>query len=112
MSLDLESWLRQARAPKSRAEILRLVDQFRPLEWTDEQRAAMARVYVRALSKLPPEDAMASAPAPKVKLHSSVAKPEHSCTADGEEPSAVQRVDARSEAGTQRAERLDWYEKM
>jgi hypothetical protein len=64
MSLDLDTWLKKAHAVKTRAELLRLLDDFRPLSWTDEQRAAMSRVYMRVLEKLPPGEDTLVAPKP------------------------------------------------
>lgn len=33
-----------------------MLDQFRVLEWTDEQRASIGKLYIRLLEVLPPED--------------------------------------------------------
>jgi hypothetical protein len=49
---ELEQWLRKVERAASRQEVFELLDQFRPLDWTDQQRAAMAHVYVRVLEKL------------------------------------------------------------
>lgn len=54
MSSNLDSWLEKIHAAKSRADVFRTLEEFRPLEWTDEQRAAMARAYMRALEVLAP----------------------------------------------------------
>lgn len=56
MSLDLKQWLTEVQAAKSRAEVMRILAKFRPLDWTDDQRAAMARAYMRVLETLAPED--------------------------------------------------------
>ena len=62
MSSNLESWLERIHAAKSRVDVFRIVEEFRPLEWTDEQRAAMAKAYMRALDRMAP-GTEASAPA-------------------------------------------------
>jgi len=62
MSSNLESWLEKINAAKSRVDIFRILEDFRPLEWTDEQRAAMAKTYMRVLDGLAPGKE-ASAPA-------------------------------------------------
>ncbi len=54
MSSDLQIWLKNVNAAKSRVDVFRLVEQFRPMEWTDEQRAVMAKTYMRALDRLAP----------------------------------------------------------
>ena len=56
MSLDLDSWLKKVQAAKSRANVFAILDEFRPLAWTDDQRAAMARAYMRVVEKLAPEE--------------------------------------------------------
>lgn len=49
---DLEQWLLKMERAASCKEVFELLDQFRPLDWTDEQRAAMAHAYMRVLEKL------------------------------------------------------------
>lgn len=63
MSSDLQSWLMRVHEAKTRAEVFRLLDEFRPLNWTDDQRALMSRTYIRALEHLS-GDEPAGAPAP------------------------------------------------
>ena len=54
MSSDLDSWLKKVLAAKSRADVFRVLEEFRPLDWTDEQRAAMAKTYMRVVEQLAP----------------------------------------------------------
>ena len=51
---DLDQWLIRVRQAKSRPEVLKLLDEFRPLTWTDEQRSVMGKAYVRVLDGLAP----------------------------------------------------------
>jgi hypothetical protein len=46
---DLDNWLVKIRQAKSHQEVFQLLDEFRPLEWSDEQRAAMAKAYMKVL---------------------------------------------------------------
>ncbi len=55
MGSPLESWLKKVHVAQTRTEVLRLLEEFRPMDWTDEQRAAMSKVYIRALEQLAPE---------------------------------------------------------
>jgi len=52
LAADLNQWLDRLGQAKSREEIFRLVDQFRVLSWSDEQRAKMAKAYMRALEAM------------------------------------------------------------
>jgi hypothetical protein len=46
---DLDKWLDRLQKCKSRPELFQLLDEFRPLEWSDEQRAVMAKAYMLLL---------------------------------------------------------------
>ncbi len=108
MSLDLESWLTGVRQANSRSEIFALLDQFRPLAWTDEQRAAMARTYVRALTKLPPdtsEDEEPSASRSAGQGGGRARKREAAAAAPGKESGAPEEGAAADDGPV-------WYEKM
>lgn len=64
--LDLNPWLTRMRKVQSRSELMAILDEFRPLEWTDEQRSAVSRLYMRLLDSLaveevPDEDAAVAA---------------------------------------------------
>lgn len=55
--LDLNQWLKRVRLMKTRREIFQLLDEFRVLGWTNEERARMSREYIRVLEGLKPETA-------------------------------------------------------
>lgn len=68
MSSDLEAWLKKVHAAKSRADVFRVVEEFRPLTWSDEQRAVMAKTYIRAVENLAAgSESTAGAAAPSVE---------------------------------------------
>ena len=50
---ELSAWIERLKATKSRQQLLALVDEFRILEWTDEQRSSIAKLYMRLLDVLP-----------------------------------------------------------
>lgn len=52
---DLQNWICRARSAPTIVDVQNVLDQFRPLKWTDEQRAEMARACERhrqAIAKL------------------------------------------------------------
>ena len=55
-ALDLDQWLKRVQKAKSRLEIFKLLDQFRPLAWTDDERAAMGKTYIRQLEVMKDPD--------------------------------------------------------
>jgi hypothetical protein len=56
-SIDLSAWVEKIKAARNRTELFAMLDEFRILEWTDEQRASIAKLYMRLLSVLPQEEA-------------------------------------------------------
>jgi len=46
---NLEDWLKRVQNARSREEVLTILNEFRALDWTDEQCAAMAHSYMRVL---------------------------------------------------------------
>lgn len=52
-SIDLSTWIEKVKSSKSRSELFATLDKFRVLEWTDEQRASIAKLYMRLLDVLP-----------------------------------------------------------
>lgn len=50
--MELEKWIVKFKQAHSREEIFALLDEFRHLEWTDEQRATISRLYIRLLEKV------------------------------------------------------------
>lgn len=63
--LDLQSWMNKVARAQSRAEILGILDQFRVLEWSDEERSQMAKLYMRLLLDLPDDCSAAPRDQPK-----------------------------------------------
>lgn len=49
---DLDYWLVRVRSSASQAEVFDLLDKFRPLPWSDEQRALISRAYINRLEAL------------------------------------------------------------
>lgn len=46
---NLDDWLKRVQGARSRKEVFEILDQFRALDWTDEQCAMMAHTYIRVL---------------------------------------------------------------
>lgn len=57
--LDLQTWMNKVTRAQSRAEILAILDEFRVIEWSDEQRSQMAKLYMRLLLALPDDGSAA-----------------------------------------------------
>jgi len=55
-ALDLDQWLKRVQKASSRPAVFKLLDEFRPLPWTDEQRASMGRAYIRRLESIKQPD--------------------------------------------------------
>ncbi|MBS1993026.1 MAG: hypothetical protein JSS86_24795 [Cyanobacteria bacterium SZAS LIN-2] len=51
--LDLNPWLEKIARAKTQKEMYEVLDEFRPLNWNDDQRATIAKLYVRLISNLP-----------------------------------------------------------
>jgi hypothetical protein len=52
---SLQDWLKRVQAAKSRSELFAILNEFRPLEWTDDERATMAKSYIRLLDGMKEE---------------------------------------------------------
>jgi hypothetical protein len=63
---DLQEWLSRVKAATSSAEIFELLDQFRPGDWTDEERSLMSKTYIAALARLGDIGAPSQRPLEKV----------------------------------------------
>jgi hypothetical protein len=50
--LNLSNWISRVQSAGSVSEVLALLDSFRLLEWSDEDRSRMAREYMRVLETL------------------------------------------------------------
>lgn len=61
---ELNKWIEKLKVAPNRTSLFSMLDEFRKLDWTDEQRAAVAKLYMRLLDLLPQEDEQKAAPAP------------------------------------------------
>lgn len=50
--LDVKIYLDRLSKAKTKSEIYAILDEFRPLSWTDEQRSAVSRFYMRMLESI------------------------------------------------------------
>lgn len=55
-SIDLSSWIEKLKSSRNRSELFATLDKFRVLEWTDEQRSTVAKLYIRLLDVLPHDE--------------------------------------------------------
>lgn len=46
---DLNFWLKRIRQARTKDEIFTILDKYRPLNWTDQQRAQMSQTYIPRL---------------------------------------------------------------
>lgn len=53
-SNDLSWWLSKVRQATTPQAVLRIVEDFRPLDWTDEHRAEMSKAYIAMIEHLCP----------------------------------------------------------
>jgi hypothetical protein len=51
--LDLTPWLDRITAAKTQKQIYQVLEEFRPLAWSDEQRSTVAKLYMRLIANLP-----------------------------------------------------------
>lgn len=56
--LDLNPWITRVQKAKNAKEVFGIMDEFRKEDWTNEDRARIAKIYVRVLEKV-------GAPAPE-----------------------------------------------
>jgi hypothetical protein len=49
---SLQSWIERVEQAQSQIEIFDILTSFRPLDWSDEQRAKMSRAYIHRLEAL------------------------------------------------------------
>ena len=49
---DLNQWLERLASARSCQDVFQLLDAFRLLAWSDEDRARMSRAYIRVLKKM------------------------------------------------------------
>ena len=101
---DLQAWLERVKAAPSGKEIFQIVDEFRPGDWTDEDRALMSKTYIAALSKLTPESLSVAVDS---KTEKTTAVPTDDQEAEQKEPV----LESASEPDEVPDEEV-WYEKM
>ncbi|MBK7745687.1 MAG: hypothetical protein IPP57_02685 [Candidatus Obscuribacter sp.] len=53
--MDLNAWFKRIQGAKKRSEVFAILDEFRPLPWSDEERSQIAKLYIRLLDLLPEE---------------------------------------------------------
>lgn len=63
-SEGIDSWLSKIMRADTADDVLNIVDSFRPLPWTDEERARMSRTYMARLNGLAAREKEPSAVAP------------------------------------------------
>lgn len=51
-TLTLNDWMEKISKAKTRKEIFSILDQFRVLEWTDDERARIAKHYIRIIDNV------------------------------------------------------------
>jgi hypothetical protein len=58
---DLQQWIARVQKAKSAKEVYSVLDEFRPGPWNEDERAKMAKAYIRVLERVgapPPEVAV------------------------------------------------------
>lgn len=64
-TIELSTWVDKLKSAKNRTELFSMLDSFRVLEWTDEQRASIAKLYMRLIDVLPHDESAAADDAAK-----------------------------------------------
>ena len=59
-TIDLSAWIEKLKTARNRTELFSMLDSFRVLEWTDEQRSSIAKLYMRLIDVLPHDESAAS----------------------------------------------------
>lgn len=52
-AMNIHEWFSRVSRAKDRQELFAILDEFRPLQWTDGERSQMARLYIRLVDDLP-----------------------------------------------------------
>ncbi len=50
--MPIDAWVARVRKATSQTEIFQILDDFRPLDWSDQQRAQMSKAYLPRLDRL------------------------------------------------------------
>ncbi len=59
-TIDLSAWIEKLKSAKNRTQLFSMLDSFRVLEWTDEQRSSIAKLYMRLIDVLPHDQSAAA----------------------------------------------------
>ncbi|CAN5517276.1 hypothetical protein BH10CYA1_BH10CYA1_54240 [soil metagenome] len=59
-TIDLSAWIEKLKSARNRTELFSMLDSFRVLEWTDEQRSSIAKLYMRLIDVLPHDESAAA----------------------------------------------------
>lgn len=89
---ELQTWLERIHAAQNTEEVFSILDEFRPLLWSDEERATMAKTYntkLHVLNAPPPEEKKGKQ---KAKTTSNISK-QDAGNQRGESTSSLQEVD-------------------
>lgn len=89
---ELQPWLDRILSAQSIEEIFAILDDFRPLVWTDEDRASMAKIYNAKLNQLNIGSEKVPEKAIKSKTSSNISKQEAG-NQRGESTSSTQELD-------------------
>lgn len=62
-TLDLNSWIARVQKASNAKDVFGILKEFRKEQWTDDERARMAKAYIRVLERVgaPPPDETAAA---------------------------------------------------
>lgn len=52
-NLNLQLWIERVRGAESYEKVMKILDEFRTLPWSDQQRSEMSHFYMRILDNLP-----------------------------------------------------------
>lgn len=59
-TIELSTWIEKLKSARNRNELFSMLDTFRALEWTDEQRATIGKLYIRLIDVLPHDESAAT----------------------------------------------------
>jgi len=108
---ELSAWITRLKATKSRLELLSALDQFRVLEWTDEQRSSIAKLYMRLLDVLPDGDEQPAAVAGSSAKQPQLAAGSGQASAAASQQTAPVPAAGAPQTASEEDEEV-WYEKM
>ena len=101
--MPLPEWIAKLKQARHRDEVFAILDDFRAHDWSDEERATVARLYIRLLDGLKSDPASLQAPAAAPQPQPQPA------LATASTPSIAADLDAEPDP---EADGPVWYEKM